>query len=193
MEKEGLAAGLSGAGVRRDDVWLLADEMRLGLHGQVRRVWAPRGVKVRQRRQIAYRWTYLALGADAVRGRLYWAWRPNMRQETLASVVAAWAAEGVAAVVWDGSGSHKGRRVRQTGMRLIGLPPYSPELNPPERVFQELRGALEGRAYDALEAKVAAAETILRELAADPERTRRLVGWSWIRAAHDALPDEITV
>ena len=48
--------------------------MRIGLHGMVRRVWVPRGVKVRQRRQIVYQWQYLALAVDSVRGELYWAW-----------------------------------------------------------------------------------------------------------------------
>ena len=32
------------------------DEMRLGLHGQVRRVWAPVGEKVEPVIQIVYRW-----------------------------------------------------------------------------------------------------------------------------------------
>ena len=47
-----------------------ADEMRVGLRGTVRRVWGRRGVKVRQRVQLVYRWTYVFVVVDIRRGRL---------------------------------------------------------------------------------------------------------------------------
>jgi hypothetical protein len=43
--------------------------MRLGLLGQVRRVLAPRGVKVVQRVQLVYKWSYLLLAVTQSRGR----------------------------------------------------------------------------------------------------------------------------
>jgi len=48
LEKGGLSAELEEAGCT--DVFGLywGDEMRVGLIGQVRRVWTPRGVKVEQ-------------------------------------------------------------------------------------------------------------------------------------------------
>jgi DDE superfamily endonuclease len=176
------------AGVTRGDVWAHADEMRLGLHGQVRRVWAPRGVKVRQRKQIADRWTYLALAVDGQRGTLQWTWLPTVRKDALAPVVAAWRAAGIAAVVWDSSGSHRARVVRDVGLPLIALPAYAPECNPAERVFEEIRRASEGRVYPDLDAKRAVAEAVLTTLAADPDRVRRLAGWAWIAAAAASLP-----
>jgi hypothetical protein len=47
-----------------------ADEMRVGLRGLVRRVWARRGVKVHQRLQLAYHWRYLFLVVNAQAGQL---------------------------------------------------------------------------------------------------------------------------
>lgn len=161
--------------------------MRLGLHGQVRRVWAARGIKVRQRRQIVYRWKYLALAVDGVRGELAWKWLDNVKKETMVSVVAEWQQRDIVAIVWDGLGSHRARVVREAGPALIGLPPSAPELNPAERVIEEIRGRIEGRVYDSLQAKCEEAESFLKELAADPERVRRLAGWSWIRAADESL------
>ncbi len=38
------------------------DEMRFGLWGQVRRRWGLKGVKIIQRLQIRFRWSYLVLG-----------------------------------------------------------------------------------------------------------------------------------
>ena len=164
-----------------------ADEMRMGLHGQVRRVWAPRGIKVRQRRQIVYDWTYLAIGVDGLRGELHWKWLPNMKKEPMAALVGFWRAEGVDAIIWDGASSHRARIVKEVGMPLIGLPPSSPELNPAERVIEVIRGEIEGRVYENLEAKRMAAEAVLKKLAADPEGVRRLAGWSWIKEADAQL------
>jgi len=71
---------------------------------------------------------------------------------------------------------------------LIRLPTAAPELNPAERVIEELRRAVEGRLYGALERKVAAVERALRALAADPTRVRSLTGWAWLRTALATLP-----
>ena len=165
--------------------------MRLGLHGQVRRVWAPRGIKVRQRRQIEYRWAYLAIAVDPIQGQLRWAWLVNMRKESLAPVLASWGQEGIEAVVWDSAGSHKANLVRAVGVPLVYLPPYSPELNPAERVIEAVRAQVEGRVWASLEDKCQRAETFLRELAAEPQRVLSLAGWDWIQSACQLLPNNI--
>lgn len=185
MEKGGLSAALSAAGLTQAGTVLQADELRLGLRGQVRRVLAPRGVKVVQRVQIEYRWRYLLLGVDPRTGALKWRWLERFRQEHLKSVLAEWALD---AVVWDGAGAHRGKQLRELATERIFLPPYSPELNPAERVLEEIRRRVEGRVYDSLDAKQAAVETYLRELAADPTRVIRLCGWDWLIAALHTLP-----
>lgn len=146
---------------------------------------APRGVKVVQRVQVEYRWAWLLLAVDPRAGTLRWAWLERCRQDQLRPVLAGW---GPAAVVWDGAGPHRGKRLRDLPTARVFLPPYSPELNPAERVFEEIRRRVEGRTYGTLAGKQAEAEALLGELAAAPERVRALCGWDWIAAAHDALP-----
>lgn len=164
------------------------DEMRVGLCGQVRRVWAPRGVKVRQRVQLRRQWRYLALAVDGRQGRLWWCWIANLQGVAIAEAVRAWQARGVEAVVWDRASGHRAPAVRQVGMPAVQQPPAAPELQPAERVFEELRRAIEGQVYASLEEKVAAVERELQALAADPERVKRLAGWAWIAEAWAALP-----
>lgn len=202
MEKGGLAANLTAAGVRRGQRVAWADEMRLGLHGQVRRRWTLRGVKLRQAVEVQYVWQYLALAVE-VTGRLTWRWLNHLRKEAVVETVQEWRIAGVDAVVWDRAPSHRARAVREVGMPLIEQPPYAPELNPPERVFEELRRAVEGACpswrsqrersegivYGTIESKVMAVETFLQELAADIPRVQRLVGWSWIHQALADLPE----
>jgi transposase len=111
-----------------------------------------------------------------------------MGKEMVAETVPEWRREGAKAVVWDRAPSHRAKMVREIGLPLVEQPPYSPELNPAERVFEEVRRVVEGVVYGDIENKMAVVETFLRELAADPERVQRLVGWSWISDALSALP-----
>ena len=67
-------------------------------------------------------------------------------------------------------------------------PAYSPELNPAERVFEEVRRWVEGRVYGSIEEKVEAVNAYLRELESDPRRVRSLAGWDWIGEAVQSLP-----
>jgi transposase len=159
------------------------DELRLGLHGRTRRVLAPRGVKVVQRVQVEYRWCYLLLAVAPLAGELRWAWIERMRQTHLRPVLEDWELAGV---VWDGAPSHKGKQIAQLPTRRIALPAYSPELNPAERVFEEIRARVEGVVYESLDAKQAVAECYLQELQDDPARVKQLCGWHWIAGAHAA-------
>jgi transposase len=70
----------------------------------------------------------------------------------------------------------------------VEQPAYSPELNPAERVFEEVRRVVEGVVYRDIQKKMAVVESFLRELASDPQRVQRLVGWAWISDALSALP-----
>lgn len=171
---------MRAAGAWNLAAWYWQDEMRLGLRGQTRRVWAPRGVQVRQRLQLCDQWRYLVLGVNGITGQLRWGWAARMRQEEVAQAMGQWEAEGV---IWDGAGSHRGRRMAETGFKRVFLPPYAPELNPAERVFEEARRAVEGRCYATLEEKAAAVSAFLERLAAESERVRRLTGWDWIKEA----------
>lgn len=158
-----------------------ADEMRIGLMGTMRRVWGRRGVKVRQRLQLVREWRYLHLVVDPLTGRLWWFWSHRMQAAVARTLVEATKAETeLAALVWDRAPSHRDASVQAVGLPLIEQPPYAPELNPAERVFEHLRAGIEGVVYERIEDKVAAVEVILDELDADPERVKRLTNWSWI-------------
>jgi DDE superfamily endonuclease len=180
-----MTAALAGAGVARGAGIVLADELRLGLRGQVRRVLAPRGVKVFQRLQLKYEWAYLLLAVDPRAGTLRWRWLERCRAEPIKAALADWAP---AAVVWDGHGAHTARLLADLPLARVRLPSYSPELNPAERIFEEIRRRVEGHTYAGIADKQAVADAYLRQLAADPARVRQLCGWAWLTAALDALP-----
>lgn len=180
---------MAGAGVSQGTALGFADEMRVGLRGTTRRVWGRRGVKVHQRVQLAYHWRYLFLVVNARAGQLHWCWLDSMAGEQIGAAVGGLKEHTeVSAVVWDGAPGHRDERIKGLGMTLIGLPPYSPELNPAERVFEEVRREVEGEVYDTLEDKVAAVQSVLTELETDPQRVRSLAWWDWIEASVQGLP-----
>lgn len=190
MEKRGLSAALAAAGLSARSPIGFVDEMRVGLHGMVRRVWGRRGVQVRQRLQINYQWRYLVLVVDGRSGRIGWNWNQSMRADDVIPLVrGAEQTTDLAALVWDGAPSHRDERLGRIPLPRIILPPYAPELNPAERVFEELRAEVEGVVYGTLDAKVAAIAARLERWDADPAAVRQLAGWSWLTAAADALPD----
>ncbi len=166
--------------------------MRVGLIGQVRRVWAPRGVKVEQVVPYRREWAYLNLAVNGLTGALRWAWTENMQAELLAPVVRQWATEGLEVLVWDRARGHRGTAYADVSVRLIEQPPYSPQLNPAERVFEYLRDKIEGKVYATLAAKKAAVETELEKLAAAPDKIKSLAGWEWIRRSVESLSKPIT-
>lgn len=84
--------------------------------------------------------------------------------------------------------SHQSALVQDLGFPLVQQPAYSPELNPVERLFEELRRAIEGRVYASLEDKMSAVEAELRQWDADPERVRQLMAWPWIMDSLHHLP-----
>jgi hypothetical protein len=189
LEKRGCATALRAAGITTGDHLAWADEMRVGLVGVARRVWAPAGVKVRQQVQKVREWRYLVMAIEVVAGRLWWCWTDSMQSEEIVSVVRGWQQNtNLEAVVWDGASSHRSQVVQEVGFPLVQQPAYAPELNPAERFFEELRRVVEGKVYDTIDAKVAAIEAELQDWDADLDRVHRLVTWPWIMDTLNQLP-----
>jgi transposase len=178
--KEKIQAGFETLGKVAKGLVAFGDEMRLGLLGQVRRVLAPKGVKIIQPLQREYVYEYLFLSVLPQEGKIKWSWIPRMKQEHLKPILESW---NLDVMVWDGAGVHRGKDlVDLPGQRII-QPAYSPELNPAERIFQEIRRAVEGIVYPSLLDKRHAVDDFLTSLAADPERIQRLSFWDWIQTS----------
>ena len=94
-------------------------------------------------------------------------------------------------LVWDNAPSHRDDEITDLDVALVGLPAYSPELNPTERLFEEIRRHVEGRVYATLDDKVADVQAFLERLDADPPRVRSLCDWDWIATAIASLPTHL--
>lgn len=87
-----------------------------------------------------------------------------------------------AVVILDGAGWHQpGARLRvPDNISLLPLPPYSPELNPVENVWQFLRqNHLSNRVYDTYDAIVDACCDAWNALVAEPARITSIATRDW--------------
>ena len=82
----------------------------------------------------------------------------------------------------DGASSHKSKDLEiPENLRLIRLPAYSPELNPQERVWDDLREkAFPNRVSANMEEVIAGLKQGLGEMSGDAQRLRSLTAWPWI-------------
>lgn len=85
-------------------------------------------------------------------------------------------------LVWDNAPCHRPKIHREIpGLIVLFLPPYSPELNPAERFFEELRKATADQIFKSIEEQETTIEEKLNTLADDTEGMKRLLGYEWIR------------
>lgn len=92
-------------------------------------------------------------------------------------------------LVLDGAGGHRNKSVQwPEGITGRWLPAYSPELNPAERWFRELREELANQIFEAVEAIDKALTNALRPYWEKPALLARLTGYHWWVAPLSNIP-----
>jgi hypothetical protein len=174
------------------------DEHRVGLKPILRRVWARRGQRVRAVVRPRYEWEYVYGFVRPEHGTTHWLLLPTVSAEAFSAALANFAHDqgggpGKRIVLaLDGAGWHSGAAARvPDGLHLVPLPPYSPELQPAERLWPLVDEPLANRAFDTL----AALDTVLGDrcvyLADHPEVVRGYTDFHWWPRARHA-PEAIT-
>ena len=85
-------------------------------------------------------------------------------------------------MVLDGASSHKSKELDiPENICFHRLPPYSPELNPQEHVWDELREKeFPNRVFESMDGVLAQLHAGLPRLAANTQGLRSLTAWPWI-------------
>jgi transposase len=130
------------------------DEARLGQQGTTTRVWARTGSRPTAVKQTRYEWVYLYAAVEPKTGASVALQAPNINTGTMNVFLRMLAKElgprDHAVLILDQAGWHKARKlVVPDNLTILYLPPYSPELNPVERLWGYMRSHyLSNRAYD---------------------------------------------
>ena len=134
------------------------DEHRLGLKPIVRKIWAPVGQRPVAEVNYRYEWTYLYGFVHPHTGQTEWFILPrvnvpwfNQALKAFAKAVDAGPNKRILMVI-DGAGWHRSDKVEiPEGIHLEILPPYSPELQPAERLWRLADEPLVNRCFDETE------------------------------------------
>jgi len=87
-------------------------------------------------------------------------------------------------LITDGAAAHRSTRLRIANRLTIEhLPPYSPELNPVERLFKKLRAALKNRVFESLQAVEEAVIKAVEPFITDGSRVKKLTFYGWLYTA----------
>jgi hypothetical protein len=161
------------------------DEARFGRMARMRRCWAPAPWRPMVRNGYERQFTYVYGAVSPLQGHLDWRLSSQMNTEHMGAflqqVSQAHPEEFILMVV-DGASSHKAKELKvPENIRLLPLPPYSPELNPQEHVWDELREKeFPNRVMDNMELVVRQLQAGLTRLATTPANVRTLTAWPWI-------------
>jgi transposase len=156
------------------------DEARFGQQGTLTRVWARRGSRPRRRRQNGRESLYVLTATCASSGAAFGLVMPELNTAVVNQFLQEFSrqlAPGVRAVLlWDNAPYHvSGDLVVPANVSLIGLLPYSPELNPVENLWHYLRAHhWSNRVYADYEALLEAATEAWRQVCLDPEKIRSI-------------------
>ena len=191
--KSAVAEKLEALGIKagsRVKVWFM-DEARFGLHTELRRVWTLRGLRPVVTRQIKYQWDYLYGALGAVSGEAHFAHLPGVSLEWDQSYLRDLAAsdpDAIHVLVRDQAGFHlrDGDARLPARVRIIDLPPYSPELNPCEQLWDLVKDETCNQVHATVRALRAAMGAALRRYWEDPPAVRRLIGRDWFLAQLNA-------
>ena len=185
--KSSVAEKLEALGIEagsRVKVWFM-DEARFGLHTEMRRVWTLNGVRPVVSRQIKYEWDYLCGALGAVGGEAHFAHLPGVSlewdQSCLRNLVAS-DPEAIHVLVRDQAGFHlrDGDPRLPAQVRIIDLPPYSPELNPCEQLWDIVKDDTCNQVHATVGALRESMGDTLRRYWEDAKSVLRLIGRDWL-------------
>lgn len=167
------------------EVWAF-DEHRIGLKPVQRRVWAKRGSQPVALVHHRYEWLYLYGFVRPHTGATSWWLLPTVRTTVFSQVLAAFAREVGAGphkhilLVLDNAGWHTSADLQvPAGVTLVFLPPYSPELQPAERLWPLTNAPLLNRAFASLDDLIAVQSDRCCTLASQPRRIRAATRFHW--------------
>ena len=177
---------LTGATAGRPiEIWF-QDEARVGQQGTHAYIWAPIGSRPLMVRDNRHDSAYIFGAICPQRGVGAAIITPAANTEMMnlhLEEISTQVAEGAIAVLTcDGAGWHQlgGSLVVPDNIVLLHLPPYSPELNPMENVWDYLRqNKLCALVWDSYEDIVEACKTAWNWLIADPARIHSIGGREW--------------
>lgn len=160
--------------------------MRFGTRTELGKRWTARGARPTGEQLIGYEYGYLSVALNPQSGELFALLLPDMTVESFQAFLDEFVEfvgeqQQSVRLITDGAAAHRSGRLKVgEQLHIEHLPPYSPELNPVERLFKELRARLKNRVFESLPAVEAAVIEAVKPFFKDGTRVKRLTFYGWL-------------
>ncbi len=164
---------------------MFQDEARFGRISDVRRCWCPKPHRPMVQAMISQQYTYAYTALTPADGRMDSLVLPYVNgicmDIFLKEIASRYSEERIIMIV-DGAGWHKNQKLPlPSNLRLVFLPPYAPELNPVEHIWDDLREKFfHNRVFDSIDALEDHLVSALLAYENDSDRVQSITGWDWI-------------
>ena len=152
----------------------------------VRRIWAPRGERPIAPGHHRFEWLYVTAFVSPSTGESFWYLTDNVSKRLFEALLALFAKEAGAGperiiiLVLDNAGWHtQGGLAVPGGIRLLYLPPYTPELQPVETLWVHVDEPIVNRHFETLADLDAVVARQCIALSDDTQRVKSQAGFHW--------------
>jgi transposase len=171
--------------------------MRYGLMSNVRRSWSIVGKRTVVQNQQEYANRYLYTAIDPINGESFHLMgfddAKTEQTDIFLTQLQQQFNDDHLIIVWDRAPFHTPKRLQRDNMTLIPLPSYSPQLNPVERFFGEVRKFTANRIfYRGIELLEQVIEKAIIAWS-DTKKLKQLTGYQWILEQWRWVSDSMVV
>ena len=132
------------------------DEARFGTHSKLGHGWFPTGLRSSVKVKLGFKNFYVYGAVEPGTGEMFSLTLPKVNTELmnlfLQKMSECYSGEKIV-LVMDGAGWHKSKKlIIPENITILHLPPYSPELNPVERLWLHIKSnTIRNKIYDSLD------------------------------------------
>lgn len=164
---------------------MFQDEARFGLISDIRRCWCPRPIRPLCSAIVSQEYSYAYAAVSIEDGETNSLILPYVNTDCMQIFiddVALRHPEDRILMVMDNAGWHKTKSLKiPCNIKFAYLPSYSPELNPVEHIWDDLREkSFHNRIFDCFDSFENHLEKSLLDLENNKERVHSIVSWPWI-------------
>jgi len=164
---------------------MFMDEARFGRISDTRYCWCPKPFRPVCYSMVSQEYTYAYAAVSVMDGKMDSLILPYVNGDCMQlflDEMSARYSNNRIIMVLDGAGCHRNESlIIPDNINLVSLPRYSPELNPVEHLWDDLREkAFHNLVFDSLDALEDHLEGALQDMENDQDRIHSIVAWPWI-------------
>jgi transposase len=164
---------------------MFQDEARFGRINKPKRCWCPKGIRPSVPCQIVREYTYAYSAVSPLDGEMVSLILPYANTACMSlflKEVSERYPEDKIMMVMDCAGWHRSKTLNiPENITLFPLPPYSPELNPVESIWDEIREkGFHNEVFNSMSLVETRLSNTIFNLELNKSRVKSITGWDWI-------------